>query len=269
MVSPITVRATNASYSMAIDEEVERVALARRAGEVLDHQHRMVVGGSRSLAGQLGRLMEQRVFDVEWGGHDPAMMQREYGPYEDRSIHAVIVDDEGIVAAARSIWSPSPSLPTKIEADLGHGQGELRSHHRLLERYGSLAFSELATVAVRPDRRGGIATGWILGEMRYQQMCQRPGSPSCAMIAVPFYRMIRAWGHEIAPLGGTEPSDYLGVLSQPAFFEPGAQDQIEQSRLFGQFSEGWLSRARRPLRQPFVDVTAELSLVESPDEFVS
>ena len=269
MVSSLSDRVAAAQYRMSPQAEDERTAVAWRAGERLDADHRMVVGGTRSLAGQLGRLMEQRTFDAEWGGHSPAMMAEEYGPYEEQSIHAVIVDPSGIVAAARTIWSPAPGLPTKIEADLGYLNGELRTHHRLAERHGSLAFSELATVAVRPDCRGGISTGWILGEMRFQQMCQQAASPSCAMIAVPFYRMIRAWGHEIEPLGGTEASEYLGVVSQPAYFEPGRQDQIERSRLFGTLSQGWLSRVRRPLLQPFVDVTEPISAAESADELAS
>ena len=247
---------------MSSDDEADRVRLAWRAGEELDTHHRLVVGGTRSLAGQLGRVMEQRIFDAEWGGHCAAMMAEEYGPYEAQSIHAVIVDQWGTVAAARSIWSPSPALPTKVEVDLGLQDGELRAHHCIAERYGSVAFSELATVAVRPDCRGAVSTGWVLGEMRFQQMCQRAESPSCAMIAVPFYRMIRAWGHEITALGGIEPSEYLGVMSQPAFFEPGPQQQIRGSQVFGRLSEGWLSRVNRPLLQPLVDVTDPISLVD-------
>ena len=258
-ISPVRVRA--AGYTMTSADESLAMDIARSAGERLDDDHWLLTGGTRSLAGQLGRLLERRVFAAEYGAHEPSMMTAEYGAFEERSIHAVILDANGMVAAARTIWSPDPSLPTKLEHDLGLHGGELRLFHDLAGRYGSEGISELATAVVEPRARGGIVTGWLLGEMRRQQMGLNPESPSCAMIDLPFNRMIRIWGHEMGKACGREPTEYLGHLCQPTFFEPGPQRQIRQSRLFSALSDGWLQRVERPLSSADAIAITEESLI--------
>lgn len=205
--------------------------------------------------------MERRIFDAEYGGHSPMMMVDEYGRYEERSVHAVILDELGPVAAARTIWSPSAVLPTKLETDLDLADGSLRRFHKMAELYGTECLSELATAVVEPRARGKIVLGWLLGEMRYQQMLLDPAAPSCAMIDLPFNRMIRIWGHELSAACGLDPVSYLGHSCQPTFFEPGPQDQIQHRRVYRNFSQGWMERVRRPLQvSPLVDVSETFTM---------
>jgi hypothetical protein len=262
--------APSAVYAMAEADEKLACDLVRRAGERLDATHWMMVGGTKSVAGRLGRVLEHRIFDQETGPHSPESFVDDYRDYEARSVHVVIVDEEGIAGAARTIWSPTADEPTKAEVDLGFGNGELRARERLVERYGTPALFELATTVVEARARHSHVTGWVLGEMRYQQMCTQPEAPSCAIVVRPFYRMISVWGHELHPLGGLDPIEYYGQPNQPAFFEPGPQMQISKSQLYSKLSNGWLSRVDRPLGAGAVEfaqtssVTIDISESEIP-----
>jgi hypothetical protein len=221
----------------------------------------MMVGGTKSLAGMLGRLLERRVFDGEYGGHTPAVMEAEYGPYDDRSMHVVIVDDLGLVAAGRVIWSPTLDTPTKLETDLGLLDGQLRSFHRLEELYGTSRLSEKATAVVEPRGRASKVTGWLLGELRFQQMCLDETSAHCAMVDVRFSRMLKVWGSSFVPALGLEPFDYLEQLCQPILFPPGTQEQLRSSRLYRVLSEGWFDRVSRPVTtSTLVDLTDDVSI---------
>lgn len=239
---------------MSAADEQSAVALARRAGEQLDSDHSLLVGGSKSLAGALGRMLEQRVFDREYGGHSPEVMQAEYGPYDDRSLHVVILDGDGPVAAGRVIWASATDL-TKLETDLGLVHGELRSHHRCVERFGTSLQFEHATVVVE-KRAFSRVTGWLLGELRYQQMCIDEHAPSCAMVDVRFARMLRSWGTEVERACGLEPFEYLEQTCEPIFFVPGYETRLSSSRLYRLLSIAWEERVARPLvSTSVVDIT--------------
>lgn len=51
----------------------------------------VAVDGADPIA-NLGRALEQRIFDAEAGDHSPEVMHAEYGPYEDRSIFFLAID---------------------------------------------------------------------------------------------------------------------------------------------------------------------------------
>ncbi|MEM7094706.1 MAG: hypothetical protein AAF567_17005 [Actinomycetota bacterium] len=234
---------------MSKQDEDAAAALVRRAGEQLDDDHWMLVGGTKSLAGRLGRATEQRVFDTEYGGHSPEVMASEYGPYDDRSIHVVIVDAEGPVAAGRVVWSPTLDLPTKLETDLGFLDGRLREYHQFQDRYGTEQFSEKATAVVERRARATSVTGWLLGELRYQQMCLNEDAPYCAMLDVRFRRMLAQWGTDFEPALGLEPFEYLNQLCQPMFFYPSINPRFRESRIYRKLSVGWFDRVSRPLSE--------------------
>ena len=241
---------------MTPQDEAVASDIARRAGERLDAEHWLLTGGTNSLAGQLGRMLEQRVFDGEYGGHSPEVMAAEYGPYDDRSVHVVVMDRIGAVAAGRVIWSPSIELPTKLETDLGLLDGSLRRYHSLVERYGTDRLSEKATAVVAPRARASRVTGWLLGELRYQQMCLDERSAHCAMVDVRFERMLRIWGSEFESALGLAPFEYLEQLCAPIIFPPGTQDQLSGSQLYRALSEGWFDRVRRPIMtSSLIDLT--------------
>lgn len=240
-------RIAPARYILSPEDEAASVALVRRAGEQLDERHWMMSGGTKSLAGTLGRMLECRVFDTEYGGHSPAVMEAEYGPYDERSVHVVIVDEQGPVAAGRVIWSPTLDEPTKLETDLGLLDGSLRRYHQLEERFGTTGLSEKATAVVEQRARASRVTGWLLGELRYQQMCLDDGAAHCAMVDVRFARMLRIWGSSFQPAMGLDPFEYLEQLCQPIIFPPGTQDQLRESRIYRALSDGWFDRVCRPI----------------------
>lgn len=245
MVTALSSRAHYARYLMSAEDEAIRLELARRVGERLDDEHWLIVGGPRSLAGQLGRLLEQRIFDHEWGGHSPSVMHDEYAPYEDRSVFVVILDRAGTIAAARSIWSPDAEQPTKLEVDLNVANGELRSSLNLSELYGSEALWEMATLAVIPTARKGNAMAWALGELRYQERRISPLTPSVAVVASVFFRMMTCWGLPIRELPGLGPTGCYGVISQPAFIEPGEPPKLRRNGIYRSISEALDSRLRQ------------------------
>lgn len=227
----------------------------------------MIVGGPKSLAAQLTRITEQRIFDREWSGHDADMMLREYGPYDNRSIFVAIVDHEGVAAAGRTIWSPNPQEPTKAEVDLEIDAAGLRSELDLERRFGSLALWEIATVAIEPRARQSEVIGWLVGEMRYQEMSHNGLAPSVAIVASAFFRMMQCWGIEIEELPGTEVSEYLGVMSQPALLAPGAMPHIRSRGIFARLSDGLISRLHRPLVAAEIDLRVPESGHLDPRQF--
>lgn len=219
----------------------------------------MIVGGTRSLAGRLGRVLEQRIFDRETGPHPPESFIPEYAQFEERSEHVTIVDELGIVGTARNIYSPTIDEPTKLEVDLRLLDGELRAYHRLEETYGSPAITELATMVVEPRGRHREVTGWLFGEVRVLQQLMFPGAPSCSMSLVPLYRALRMWGVTVDPLVGSGPVDYLGASSQPTFFAPGRQEQLQSSSHFRLVTEAYFGRLDAGRRQAMIDLTTAKS----------
>lgn len=215
----------------------------------------MVVGGTKSLAGQLGRVLEQRIFDRETGPHPPESFIEEYAAFEDRSDHVTIVDRQGIVGTARNIYSPSIDEPTKLEVDLGLLDGEVRAFHDLERRYGSPALTELATMVVEPRSRASLVTGWLFGEVRALQELRFAGAPSCSMSLVQLYRAMRMWGVQIEPLAGLDVLPYLGTLSQPTFYAPGRQEQLLESSHFKDVATGFFNRLDRERSEQRIDLT--------------
>lgn len=248
-------RAHRAQYWMPKEDEDRAVELARRAGEQLDEEHWLIAGGSRSLAGRLGRVLEQRVFDDEWGGHTPSFMADEYGPYEERSVFVVILDRSGLAAAGRTIWSPDANSPSKLEADLGFADGTLRSSLNLRATHATEGLWEVATLAVAPRARCGKVMAWMLGELRYQEGSLHAATPSVAVIARNFFRLLTAWGLPIEALAGLEPMEYLGVLSQPALISPGGSENLCRRAGFGALTEALLSRLHQTAKPPILDLS--------------
>lgn len=258
-------RADAVRYAMSERDEAERVELACRVGERLDDDHWLIVGGSRSLAGQLGRVVEQRVFDAEWGGHSPEVMLEEYGPYDDRSIFVVIVTSERAVACGRTIWSPDASEPLKIEVDLGWSPRLIRHRLKLTENHGSDGLWECATMAVMPEARMSRVIGWVIGEMRWQEMAHAGERPSLAVVASTFYRLMRHWGAEVELLfPDDDPIEYLGVASNPVVLGAGRHSQTRSRGAFTELTAGLRERIDRPLEKPLIDLrqpaAAELSI---------
>lgn len=244
-----------AIYAMTPSDEAENVELARQAGERLDDEHTMVIGGTRSLAGRLGRVLEQRIFDRETGPHPPESFVPEYRDYEERSFHVTIVDRVGIAATARNIYSASLDEPTKLETDLGLLDGTIRAAHELERKHGSLAITELATMVIEPRSRLSRVGGWLFGEIRRQQAMQFPGAPSCAMAAPALFRMLKVWGHDVTKLAGLESLEYLGMESQPMFFAPGVQEKVQESTLFHELSAGFFERVHLSQEHGAIDLT--------------
>ena len=73
----------------------------------------IAVDGLDPLA-NIGRCLEQRVFDDEAGDHSVEFMDAEYGPYEDRSLFFLAIDPQqrSVVGAARGITGSVGFGPT-------------------------------------------------------------------------------------------------------------------------------------------------------------
>ncbi|MBT8208569.1 MAG: hypothetical protein HKN94_03930 [Acidimicrobiales bacterium] len=74
----------------------------KQIGQARDRGLRTVVvsiDGSDPLS-DVGRTIEQAVFDADYGGHrnSPELMSKEFGPYEDRSVFFVAIDLDKEVA---------------------------------------------------------------------------------------------------------------------------------------------------------------------------
>lgn len=175
----------------------------------------LVNGGPMSLAARLGRLVEQRVFDEAFSGHDPGMMTREYGPWEERSTFFVALTAERPVGVVRLVFMPDASQPSKVEHDLDLEPSLLRQYHGM---EADDPLWEYSTFAVVKEMRRSRA---MLAVFRAAQDYSKgilPGTPYIAAISFPIYESIRRLGVDVVPLIGLPPSTYMGAWSQPAFF---------------------------------------------------
>lgn len=198
----------------ALDPFDERLLCeeALEVGELLPDGMTLVVGPSGSVAGRLGRVVEQRVFEASFGEHSPKMMEQEYGAWESVSLFITLVDHDGVVGCFRMIWSSDLSRPTKVEVDLDLTDGRARRHHC---RTTDAPVWEVSTCVVVPERRRSLAVAWLMGEM-LGQVRLRYSAPLFSVIVVPFFRTLRAIGFDVTPLAGLGAAEYLGAMSQPA-----------------------------------------------------
>lgn|GEM_PF-2939827 len=211
------------SYKRSAQEVHRLTAEAWRTGEPLvsatQGEFRLVVGGSESLGGALGRLVEQDVFDADFGEHPPARMAEEYGPYESEALFVTIVDQDGPVAVARSTWSPTIDQPTKTEVDLGLPLGQLRRMHGVAEHE---PVWDATTLAIVPRARAcREMLGWLFAELS-ARCCLSTGAPYMSIMRHEFFRVLSIWIPKIQPLGDLSPFRYLEVWSQPMFSPVGA-----------------------------------------------
>lgn len=211
------------SYSRAETEISQLTTKAWQSGApVVSQSHgeyRLVSGGSGSIAGALGRLVEQQVFNEDFGEHSPDLMAAEYGPYEERAFFVTIVDADGPVAVDRTTWSPDISQPTKTEVDLERTRGELRRFHGVgLDE----PVWDATTVAIMPRaRQCREMLGWLVGEIS-AHCCLATGAPYLGIIRHEFFRVLQMWMPPTQPLGGQSALRYLEVWSQPTFAPAGA-----------------------------------------------
>ncbi len=87
------------------------------------HEHVIIAVDGRLPAADIGRDMEQTVFDADLGDHSLEMMRDEYGGYEDRSIFllAYYIDSGTIVGSARLITGTAGFGPmVKTTRDVVH-----------------------------------------------------------------------------------------------------------------------------------------------------
>lgn len=213
-----------------MDEDAERslCAEARDHGELLPDGTSLIVGTGGSLAGSLGRIAEQRVFDQAFGGHSAEVMAAEYRAWESVSLFVTIVDSEGPCAAYRLIWSPSAAQPTKVESDLDLAGGEAR---RRLGLQADQPVWEHATWVVEERARRSHSFAYLLGESAFQMRARYP-APALFVIAIPAFRTLRAMGFAVKPIPGTDAQSYLGAVSQPGFAPPIYDDSLTTSRIF-------------------------------------
>lgn len=252
-------------YRLDDEELATLTAEALKTGERLPDGLVVLSGDADSIAGRLGRWLEQQVFAEAFGDHDPAYMSREYAQWESASLFALIVDEEGPVALQRAIWSPNSSRPTKTEFDLDLTDGSPRAFH-----CGDLnaPIWELATTAIRPAARGTLALAWVLGEI-YAQMNRRYRAPFFAMITIPFYTSLRAMGFPIGPLMDLEPREYLNVVSQPAFMSQELEPTLVTSGRYAPVTDGFKSRSEKVnvldlVSEELIDLTDDVMVVLPP-----
>jgi hypothetical protein len=160
------------------------------------------------------RRIESRVF-LEAFGNTPATMEREYGPYADRSRFVTVFDDStGIAVAAARIIVPERNGELKTLTDVAAAPWHLPVEDSLAAAglLGSPVWDS-ATLAVDPAHRrsaGGVevTAALIHGLYRHTQLSGIRGAVTVLDDHV--LQSVQAMGVPWTPMAGATSQNYLG-----------------------------------------------------------
>ncbi|HLM05958.1 MAG TPA: hypothetical protein VK402_12320 [Blastococcus sp.] len=211
----------------------------------------------RSPFADLGRRIELEVFDEAFG-NDLAVMQREYGPYEDASFFLVVMDQvlrrpAGVMRVIRNSATGLKTLRDIAGEPLGIGLERFRDFHAV----DSLdATWDVGTVAVLPEYRRSATRSRTVCLLLYRAVyvhAMRDGVRHFVTVVDEHaHRGLRALGVAYVPICDTGPFSYLDSASSTAVygFVPEFQARMEARyrRLRRQRPLRWCLLAR-PIRQ--------------------
>ena len=203
---------SSATYELTADEvadlttelEVRYANPIAIASAQLERRVCIAVDGHDPLS-DIGRQLEQRIFNDEAGDHRPTVMQSEYGPYEDRSLFFLVYDTKAravtgvlrAVTGTAGFGPPVKSIRDSLhlegyqaefidltDADHGysnrevgiigeHANGSLMLDRKFVESYHGMRSGEgifdIATIAVEKSaRRQSMATAHFLIAAAYR-----------------------------------------------------------------------------------------------------
>jgi hypothetical protein len=221
--------------------------------------HRFVcypVGG-RSPFADLGRQLELEVFQAAFG-NDSALMEQEYGPYEDASRFFVVVDRQHRRAAGalRVITNSAAGLKT-IDDIAGEPLRIAREDFQAFHGVEDLDRCwDVGTVAVLPEYRRSASQSRTVSLLLYRAFylhALRHGiEHAVAIIDGHAHRGLRALGVPFVPIHGSGPFAYLDSASSTALYghvpEFRATMEARYRRLRIRHPLAWCLLAR-PMRQ--------------------
>ena len=180
------------------------------------------IGGSSAFAA-LGRRIELEVFEAAFG-NDRAVMEREYGPYEDASRFFVVMDQvarrpAGVLRVIENSGSGLKTLVDIADEPLRISRQAFEDFHGVTELD---ACWDVGTVAVLPEYRRSASTTREVSLMLYRALyvhAMREGIEHfVAVIDEHAHRGLRALGVPFVPIHGSGPFAYLDSASSTALY---------------------------------------------------
>jgi hypothetical protein len=177
----------------------------------------------RSRFADLGRQVELAVFQEAFG-NDRALMEREYGPYEDTSRFFVVVDrQQRRPAGALRVIAHGPAGLKTLQDIAGPPLHISPQRFRLSHGVESLDRCwDVGTVAVLPEYRRSALRRRTLSLLLYRAFylgaLQDGVEHMVAVIDEHAHRGLRALGVPIVPICGSRPFAYLDSASSTALY---------------------------------------------------